>query len=80
LILVFWPKTISFHVVLHIKATKTLWFAKKKQLKSVFFSHFGSFWVILRSFWAQSVQFAHFSVFFSKFEIFKDFLNNKISI
>ena len=25
-ILVFWPKTISFHMVMHKKATITLWF------------------------------------------------------
>ena len=48
-ILDFWPKTISFHVVMHIKATQTLWFGKKTQLKSVFFS----FGVILGSFWGR---------------------------
>ena len=43
-ILVFWPKTISFHMVMHKKANITLWFAKKTQVESVFFlilSHFG---------------------------------------
>ena len=25
----FWPKIISSHLVMHIKATKTLWFALK---------------------------------------------------
>ena len=49
----FWPKTISFHMVLHKKATITLWFAKKPQVESVFFSFWvilGHFTVILRSF------------------------------
>ena len=40
----FWPKIISSHQVMHIKATKTLWFAKKTQLKSVFFLILWSFW------------------------------------
>ena len=54
------------------------------------FSHLGSFGVILRSFygrfvvslwsvWAQSIQFTHFRGFFSKFEIFTDFLDYEIS-
>ena len=46
-ILVFWPKTISFHMAMHKKATKTLWFAKKTGRISIF-SHFGSFWGHLR--------------------------------
>ena len=40
----FWPKIISSHQVMHIKATKTLWFAKITQLKSVFFLILWSFW------------------------------------
>ena len=43
-ILVFWPKTISFHMVMHKKATITLWFAKKNPGRISVFSHFGSFW------------------------------------
>ena len=31
----FWPKIISSHLVMHIKATKPLWFVKKTQLESV---------------------------------------------
>ena len=42
----FWPKTISFHMVLHKKATITLWFAKKTQVESVFFLIYGHFGVI----------------------------------
>ena len=45
-ILVFWPKTISFHMVMHKKATITLWFAKKTQVESVFFLILGHFGVI----------------------------------
>ena len=45
-ILVFWPKTISFHMVMHKKATITLWFAKKTQVESVFFLIYGHFGVI----------------------------------
>ena len=69
-ILGFWPKTIRFHMVMHKKATTTLWFAKKNPGRiSVFLilGHFGSFYghftVILWSFWAQSVQFTHFRFF-----------------
>ena len=65
-ILGFWPKTIRFHMVMHKKATTTLWFAKKTQVESVFFSfsvNLGHFTVILWSFWAQSVQFTHFRFF-----------------
>ena len=43
-ILDFWPKTISFHMVMHKKATITLWFAIKTHIESVFFlilCHFG---------------------------------------
>ena len=36
-ILIFWPKTISFPMVMHKKATKTLWFVLKTQVESVFF-------------------------------------------
>ena len=49
LILGFWPKTISYHMVMHKKATITLWFAKKTQVESVFFlifGQFGSIWVV----------------------------------
>ena len=42
-ILVFWPKTISFHMVMHKKATISLWFAKKTQVESVFIA-FGALW------------------------------------
>ena len=52
-ILGFWPTTIRFHMVMHKKATTTLWFAKKPQVESVFFSFWviwGHFTVILRSF------------------------------
>ena len=45
-ILDFWPKSISFHMVLHKKATMTLWFAKKTQVESVFFLILGHFGVI----------------------------------
>ena len=51
-ILIFWPKTISFPMVMRKKATKTLWFVLKTQVESVFFlilvilGHFGSFWVV----------------------------------
>ena len=45
-ILDFWPKTISFHMVMHKKATITLWFAKNPRQNRCFFS----FWVILGSF------------------------------
>ena len=45
-ILDFWPKTISFHMVMHKKATITLWFAKKTQVESVFFLILGHFGVI----------------------------------
>ena len=45
-ILVFWPKIISFHMVMHKKATITLWFAKKTQVESVFFPILGHFGVI----------------------------------
>ena len=45
-ILIFWPKTISFHMVMHKKATMTLWFAKKTQVESVFFLILGHFGVI----------------------------------
>ena len=65
-ILGFGPKTIRFHMVRHKKATTTLWFAKKTQVESVFFSfsvNLGHFTVILWSFWAQSVQFTHFRFF-----------------
>ena len=39
----FWPKIISFHLVMHIKATMTLWFVKKTQLESVFIA-LGALW------------------------------------
>ena len=42
----FWPKTISFHMILHKKATITLWFAKKTQIESAFFLIYGHFGVI----------------------------------
>ena len=45
-ILGFWPKTISFHMVMHKKATITLWFAKKTQVESAFFLIYGHFGVI----------------------------------
>ena len=32
-ILDFWAKTTSFHMVMHKKATITLWFAKKPQVE-----------------------------------------------
>ena len=70
LILGFWPKTISYHMVMHKKATITLWFAKKTQVESVFFLIFGQFGsfrdvlgVVLGSFWGQSDQFAWFKSF-----------------
>ena len=53
-ILGFWPKTIRFHMAMHKKGTTTLWFAKKTQVESVFFSFsvkLGHFTVILRSFY-----------------------------
>ena len=49
LILDLWPKTISFHMVLHQKGTITLWFAKKKKPGRIsVFSHLRSFWGHLR--------------------------------
>ena len=45
-ILDFWPKTISSHMVMHRKATITLWFAKKTKVESVFFLILGHFGVI----------------------------------
>ena len=42
----FWPKTISFHMVMLKKATITLWVAKKPQVESVFFLILGHFGVI----------------------------------
>ena len=44
-----------------------------------FGSFYGHFTAVLWSFWAQSVQCTHFRFFFSKFEIFKDFLDDEIS-
>ena len=79
-ILGFWPKTIRFHMVRHKKATTTLWFAKKTQVESVFFSFsvnlgsfYGHFTVILWSFWAQSVQFTHFRFFSRNLKFLKIF-------
>ena len=45
-ILNFWPKTISFHMVLHKKATVTLWFAKKIPGRISVFLIYGHFGVI----------------------------------
>ena len=72
---VFWPKTISFHLVMHIKATKTYGLFKKPSSKRCFviWGHLG---VAVR---AQSDRLLVLGLF-SKFEIFKEYLNNKISI
>ena len=36
----FWPKIISSHLVMHLKVTITLWFAKKNPAEISVFSHF----------------------------------------
>ena len=59
---------------------------QKKPRQNQCFSHFGSFGVILRSFYGHFVvilgsicSIYSFQVFSKKFEIFKDFLDDKIS-
>ena len=46
----FWPKIISSHLVMHLKVTITLWFAKKNPAEISVFSHFE---VVLGSFWGR---------------------------
>ena len=73
-------------MVMHKKATITLWFAKKTQVESVFFLIFGQFGsfrdvlgVVLGRFGANLISLLGLSLFSKKLKFLKDFLDDKIS-